>query len=1140
MKLNQKTRIKYELAPVLFTTMGNINFHGDVHAVRQFVQLINDKLDLINFPELAAHSGQIYGISLIFNIDNYLLGLYRKNVSSPSLNEELYNYLKKEIGEEKLHESMISFLKEFQPREIYDKKMTPEEFMNDETDGLENKYLILDEFILLWLENNNPAFSTYHEFIDDGYLEKTTQFNEIVDNVEDFFEDEPVFGPKNQDLIDMLREPAELFPHSITKQLEFIQKTWGSLLGDFLYQILLALDLIREEEKFRGFGPGESQVYLYDISEEEHFTPDKFWMPKVVMIAKNALVWMDQLSKQYGRSISKLHEIPDEELDKLRNWGFTALWLIGVWDRSQASKTIKRWCGNPEAEASAYSIYDYAISPDVGGYNSYKNLWERTWKRGIRLACDMVPNHMGIVSAWSISHPDWFVSLPYPPFPSYSYSGANLSGNPNIGIFLEDKYFSRTDAAVTFKHVDFYSGMTRYIYHGNDGTHLPWNDTAQLNYLIPEVREAVIRKIVDVSKLFPIIRFDAAMTLTRKHYQRLWFPEPGTGGAIPSRAEHGIPTGEFVKAMPEEFWREVVDRINKENPDTLLLAEAFWLLEGYFVRTLGMHRVYNSAFMNMLRDEDNAKYRAVLKNTLEFDPQILKRFVNFMNNPDEETAIKQFGTGDKYFGICTLMVTMPGLPMFGHGQIEGFEEKYGMEFRRAYWDEKADWGLVHNHESTIFPLMRKRYLFANVENFVLYDFWTGNFVNEDVFAYSNRFNDEKALVIYHNKFAETRGFIKNSVGYKGREGEEGLIQTSLAGGLNLPNENYCIFRDFKSGLEYIRKNNEIHDKGLYVELSAYKVFVFMDFRVVNDNQFFHFAQLHEYLNGRGVPNIEETLQEVIYQPLHDSFKEIINPVIYKNIIQNDGKIIKSKEFASKILSIFHDVKNYSNQNTSEEDLTRFKDEIVEKLKVILNLNDLIVNIPLSDEEKKFISQYLPRSIFEKAILLTWSILHNLGKLISKDDYEAISRSWIDEWRLTKLIRPVLETVDSENKEKIWESLLLIKLITNFQNLFIKEKIDLTSSNKLLISLLSNPEVQEFLKINRYQEKLWFNAEAFDDLIKWLSILAVIHVLILNKEALYHQLNMFIKIMSSWKSAARRSSYQVNNLIELVKQQHERD
>jgi hypothetical protein len=102
---------------------------------------------------------------------------------------------------------------------------------------------------------------------------------------------------------------------------------------------------------------------------------------------------------------------------------------------------------------------------------------------------------------------------------------------------------------------------------------------------------------------------------------------------------------EFDRAMPHEFWREVVDRVAAEVPGTLLLAEAFWLMEGYFVRTLGMHRVYNSAFMNMLRDEDNAKYRSVIKNTLEFDPDIMKRYVNFMSNPDERTAVDQFGTG---------------------------------------------------------------------------------------------------------------------------------------------------------------------------------------------------------------------------------------------------------------------------------------------------------------------------------------------------------------------------------------------------------------------------------------------------------------------------------------------------------------
>ena len=119
----------------------------------------------------------------------------------------------------------------------------------------------------------------------------------------------------------------------------------------------------------------------------------------------------------------------------------------------------------------------------------------------------------------------------------------------------------------------------------------------------------------------------------------------------------------------------MVDRVAAEAPGTLLLAEAFWLMEGYFVRTLGMHRVYNSAFMHMLRDEDNAGYRRVMKDTLEFDPEILKRYVNFMTNPDEKTAVEQFGKGDKYFGVATVMATLPGLPMFGPRPDRGIQPR---------------------------------------------------------------------------------------------------------------------------------------------------------------------------------------------------------------------------------------------------------------------------------------------------------------------------------------------------------------------------------------------------------------------------------------------------------------------------------
>ena len=162
----------------------------------------------------------------------------------------------------------------------------------------------------------------------------------------------------------------------------------------------------------------------------------------------------------------------------------------------------------------------------------------------------MVPNHTGIDSRWVVEHPERFLAWPHadPPYPSYSFSGPDLSSDPRVGVFIEDHYWDRTDAAVVFKRVDRSTGEVRYLYHGNDGTHMPWNDTAQLDFLREDTRDAVARTILHVAHLFPIIRFDAAMTLTRKHYQRLWFPEPGRAATYPRGPGNGLSRAEFNRA----------------------------------------------------------------------------------------------------------------------------------------------------------------------------------------------------------------------------------------------------------------------------------------------------------------------------------------------------------------------------------------------------------------------------------------------------------------------------------------------------------------------------------------------------------------------------------------------------------------
>jgi hypothetical protein len=1145
--VSRQARDRYQFDDTLFSLSGNVIF-ANFHAARQFAQKLNQKRDLVNYPEQAIRAGQINAMGLIDEIMHLVVNLYDRQASQGVM-EKAYAALEKRTGPETLNKVLRQFTAQFPPVRVYRGQASVEEYLAEETDGVPNRAVALEELLMLWVANMNPAFEPFQELFNDQSLGSDTAYRRVIQELRSFFAEQPVFGPDQQPLIEMLRAPAIAVPQSLPGQLEFIRERWGDLLGQHLYRLLSSLDLVKEEERMRFGGPGPIPVPVYDrssmsgVEEVERFSEDRDWMPRLVMIAKNTYVWLDQLSRKYNRTIRYLSDIPEEELRTLAEWGFSGLWLIGLWERSEASARIKQLGGNEDAIASAYSIAGYQIANELGGELAYQGLREKAWRYGIRLASDMVPNHMGIDSSWVIEHPDWFIALDYSPFPGYSFSGPDLSPVPQVSIFLEDHYFTRTDAAVVFKRVDNQTGQAVYIYHGNDGTSMPWNDTAQLNYLNAAVREAVIQTILDVARRFPIIRFDAAMTLAKKHYQRLWFPEPGSGGAIPSRAEYGMTRADFDRALPEEFWREVVDRVAAEVPDTLLLAEAFWLMEGYFVRTLGMHRVYNSAFMNMLRNEDNANYRLVMKNTLEFDPEIMKRFVNFMNNPDERTAVDQFGKGDKYFGVAVMMSTLPGLPMYGHGQIEGFAEKYGMEFKRPLWEESVDPYLVERHRREIFPILHKRYLFSGMKHFLLYDFFTPEgSVNEDVYAFSNGTDTERALVVYHNRFASTQGWIRLSVGYmqKGAGEERPIVQRSVSEGLNLSPaaDRFVIFRDLTCNLEYIRSTQELAERGLFLDLQAYKYHVFTDFREVQDDAGQSFRHLADYLAGRGVPNIQHAMKELLLAPVQEPFRKLVHPGFMQYLLDNrstsraetlpDDLLEQSEQ---RVRSLLAGIESLTGFNRNPEAIAT---EIQHRMQTVLKLSALQEHFPVPGGKRyQAAVDYLRAGLQENrrawVTLLAYAYLHNLGKLGGVDGYEARGQSWLEEWQFGRILSGTAEGMGFSG-EDAWKIARQVSLLIGQQNWY--EDLQDESAQSILRHWLADDEIQRLLGVNRYKDILWFNQEALEEYVWWMTAVAFLSATGADRSAsqMTEDLLGADEIAGEILRAARQSEYQVSKLL----------
>jgi glycosidase len=1184
--ISRALRERLDLDELLFSYTGNVVF-GNVAASRKLAQKLNDARGTEAEPAEVANAGALFAMGLIDELNHALVARYREEIDPDVLSDAL-RWFEARTNPAAVERMLLRFTEQFPNVAVYRGELSAAEWLKGTSDGLPNREAALEELMLLWLANRNPAFANYRELFEDTELKSQTVYQTVTSTLPGYFDTRPPISAEFGSLFDVLRAPFDASPDSIAGQLDFIRENWSKYLNQDLRRVLLAIDVLREEDaaiwmRFHPPGPGGhfhgapggrggfvgdeyvgfeqdfgdeeffvgadgvrhrryAADYQAPLNEYEAFSTDQAWMPNVVLMAKSTYVWLEQLSKKYGRHIYRLDQIPDEELRLLASRGITGLWLIGLWERSTASQTIKRLRGDSDAVASAYSLKGYDIAEDLGGRDGYDTLRRRAAAAGIRLASDMVPNHMGIDSDWVIEHPDWFLFRWESPFPVYRFDGPNLSNDGRVEIKIEDHYYEQTDAAVVFRLRHYHDGATRYVYHGNDGTTFAWNDTAQLDYSQASVREHVIQTILHVARLFPIIRFDAAMVLAKRHVQRLWFPLPGAGGSIPSRAENAMSQDEFNALMPHEFWREVVDRVAVEVPGTLLLAEAFWLLEGYFVRTLGMHRVYNSAFMNMLRDEENAKYRSYLKKTIEFDPDILKRYVNFMSNPDERTAIDQFGSGDKYFGVCTLLATLPGLPMFAHGQIEGYTERYGMEFKQARLNESPDEGLAARHQHEIAPLLQNRQLFAESANFVLYDFWADHgTVDENVFAYSNRLHDQRAVILYNNCYGSTSGTIHLSVGSMDK-GSGHLRQRSLVEGLALPVDGPMIiaYRDTGRGLEYLRRATDFDRHGLRVDLRGYQHMVLLDWRELRASEEQPWDRLCDALNGAGVYSVNEALSKLRLRPLHEALRQVVSvknieafveasrelakgevaegreslpvatdavdlvSVVPKTQLRDlDSRLCafveKSQIFFERVTEILPveddaDVKGFSASGKILSEATtsvvvkrdlpetleqRYKERVEETVAATVRLFSL-------EQAPSILQPETGRLLVSKNVLserawatvLAWIILHSMP-------WRSERIASFDKLQLRAALAEIFSSMGMEG-EDMWRAAALVRVVLSQPDKTVAEPIHTEA-------FWADPDLQWLGGVNKASGVTYFGKERFEELVGWLQLPVLVEI-----------------------------------------------
>jgi Alpha amylase, catalytic domain len=351
------------------------------------------------------------------------------------------------------------------------------------------------------------------------------------------------------------------------------------------------------------------------------------WPRNPAIYEINTWVWLSAIGAKIGRAVN-LSSVSAVEWDSIAKFGFEAVWLMGVWERSSACIAVSNQNQSllddfrralpdfrPEDNVgSAYSVRRYVVDPHLGGEDGLAIARRELSRRGMRLILDFVPNHVAKDHPWVAEHPEYFIR-----------------GGPDD---------ARDDAAA------FVAIKGRVYARGRDPYFPAWPDVLQLNAFEPQLRRAAIQTMLAIAGQCDGIRCDMAMLLLNTIFESTW----------------GHRAGQRPRT---EYWTEVIPAVRETYPDFLFIAEAYWDRE-WELQQLGFDYCYDKRLYDRLEHGDPESIRL----HLGADPAYQAKLVRFIENHDEPRAAAIFKSGSEE-AVALTAATLPGARLFHEGQFEG-------------------------------------------------------------------------------------------------------------------------------------------------------------------------------------------------------------------------------------------------------------------------------------------------------------------------------------------------------------------------------------------------------------------------------------------------------------------------------------
>jgi hypothetical protein len=450
-----------------------------------------------------------------------------------------------------------------------------------------------------------------------------------------------------------------------------------------------------------------------------------------------------------------------------------------------------------------------------------------------------------------------------------------------------------------------------------------------------------------------------------------------------------------------------------------------------------------------------------------------------------------------------------------------------MEYRWPRYQEDADRWMMERHERRIAPLLKQRELFAESNNFLLYDFFREDgSVDENVFAYSNRLGDRRALVLYNNRYSTTRGTIDNSAAYADK-GSGRLRQRRLKEGLGLHPDPALIFayRDSMTGLEYLRHAVNLAEHGLTLELHAYQCHVFLNWRELRSTAEWPWDTLCDHLAGRGVPNLDDALVSLELRPTHDALRGLLEPALVRTVAElskspaglekrKAQEILREDFFANgwiRYRKFLREAQTFYRSHGEQqaqkivspvEMQARFREQARAAMR-IPSLEALFAE-PWPAAARRVLPSYSPQ-LTATAMwgpVLAWAALEVLAESVNSVHPQLAALDLFDRLRLREPLGHAFEALGFEGEEA-WRVAARIKVALLVEaKVFATEDETSAPAARPLIPVLSpalwqDPDVRWLTGAHEAEGRWYFIKESYEELLWWLQLPALCRMAVGN-------------------------------------------